>query len=185
MMPTCSTVKKFKFNYCVGTSYYRLISGRIWKLSKFFCTKSVFFSAQLVSALRLLVLFPLRKFCSVWYFGVQMFFLTCLPRIFFCKNRYYESVWDRFFFNYKLVKFKWNALLNLITNCKILSSFLKNSATNFQKMVSIEGPLLFLCDCVLHWSLFILPLCLQPSQKSVGEYFTNFFLMFFFRFLED
>ena len=100
---------------------------------------------------------------------------------FFCKNRYYESVWDRFFFSYKLL---WNALLNLITNCKILSSFLKNSATNFQKMVSIEGPLLFLCDCVLHWSLFILPLCLQPSQKSVGEYFTNFFLMFFFVFLK-
>ena len=45
--------------YWVGTSYYSVVLG------EFFFAKSVFFSAELVSAQRLSALFSLLKFCSV------------------------------------------------------------------------------------------------------------------------
>ena len=54
---------KFKFNYWVGTSHYRVILGGLDTFSTFF-SKSYFFSSQLVSAF-LSALFLLRKFCSV------------------------------------------------------------------------------------------------------------------------
>ena len=53
-----------------------------------------FFSAQLVSARRLLALFPLRKFCSVANLNINCFaWLVCL-KFLFDKDSYYESVWD-------------------------------------------------------------------------------------------
>ena len=64
------------------------------------------------------------------------------------------------------------------------SFFFKNSSTGFLKRVSIEKSPTFLCYCLLLWPVFALPLYLQPSKKSVGEFLTHVF-DFFSSFLKN
>ena len=60
-----------------------------------FC--KIYFFGQLLSALRLWALFPLRKFCSVADLKRKLYDrLVCLDFL-FDKNRCYENVWDRVF----------------------------------------------------------------------------------------
>ena len=62
-----------------------------------------------------------------------------------------------------------------------LSISFKNLLPIFKKEVSVERANTPLCVCILPRSLFVLSLCLQPSKKSVGEFFINNFnfLLFF------
>ena len=62
---TCRILWKFKFNYVVSSSYYKVMFH--WKLetSKSFFWQNQFFSAQLVSVQKLSSFFPLRKVCKL------------------------------------------------------------------------------------------------------------------------
>ena len=62
-------------------------------------TKSVFFSAQLVSAQRWAALFPFMfRLCSVANLNFKFLALhVCLEPLMSDINKYYESVWDRVF----------------------------------------------------------------------------------------
>ena len=121
-----------------------------------------------MSAQRLSVLFPLRKFCSVDNENFQILVWQVCLHFLFDENRLHEIVWDWVF---KFIFFQTLWKLSSLSAKKIV----------WKIWVTIKKTPTPLCVCIFSWSLFALPLCLQPSKKTVrGISDRNFWFLFSF-----